>query len=33
MSADGATIHLVFSGEDHFCVRRGMVVRRSKTGL
>ncbi|MEZ0256217.1 MAG: hypothetical protein ACAI37_13110, partial [Chthoniobacter sp.] len=28
MSADGRTVHLVFSGEDHFCVRRGEIVLR-----
>lgn len=26
MSADGHTVHLVFSGEDHFSVRRGTIV-------
>jgi hypothetical protein len=28
MSADGRTLHLVFSGDDAFCVRRGTVVVR-----
>lgn len=28
MSADGRTVHLVFSGEDHFSVRRGIVMLR-----
>lgn len=28
MSADGHTMHLVFSGDDHFSVRRGRVVSR-----
>lgn len=26
MSTDGRTVHLVFSGEDHFSVRRGSVL-------
>jgi hypothetical protein len=28
MSADGRTLHLVFSGDDHFSVRRGTVTVR-----
>lgn len=30
MSADGLTVHLVFSGDDHFSVRRGLL-RRSRS--
>ncbi len=30
MSADGRTVHLVFSGDDCFSVRRGIVVLRDK---
>jgi CubicO group peptidase (beta-lactamase class C family) len=30
MSADGRTLHLVFSGEDHFSVRQGTVMLREK---
>jgi len=28
MTADGRTVHLVFSGEDHFSVRQGGIVLR-----
>jgi CubicO group peptidase (beta-lactamase class C family) len=31
MSEDGRTIHLVFSGEDHFSVRRGTIVLRESS--
>jgi hypothetical protein len=31
MSADGRTIHLVFSGDDQFSVRRGTVVLRQSS--
>ena len=27
MSADGRTVHLVFSGDDHFSVRKGTLIR------
>jgi hypothetical protein len=26
MSADGRTLHLVFSGDDHFCVRKAILT-------
>jgi hypothetical protein len=29
MSADGLTVHLVFSGDDAFSVRRATIVRRA----
>ncbi len=29
MSADGRSLHLVFSGEDHFCVRQAKLTPRS----
>jgi CubicO group peptidase (beta-lactamase class C family) len=32
MSDDGRTIHLVFSGDDHFSVRRGTIVLREDSG-
>lgn len=32
MSADGRTLQLVFSGEDHFSVRRATLVLRGKSG-
>ena len=28
ISADGRTVHLVFSGDDHFSVRRGVLKLR-----
>jgi hypothetical protein len=28
MSADGRTVHLIFSGDDHFSVRKGTVLLR-----
>jgi hypothetical protein len=31
MSADGRTVHLVFSGDDAFSVRRGTLLVRSRT--
>jgi hypothetical protein len=31
MSRDGRTVHLVFSGDDHFSVRKGAVVLRDGT--
>jgi len=31
MSADGRTVHLVFSGDDHFSVRTGMLVLHAQT--
>jgi len=31
MSDDGRTVHLVFSGDDHFSVRRGTLVLRTQT--
>jgi CubicO group peptidase (beta-lactamase class C family) len=30
MSKDGKTVHLVFSGDDHFSVRRGTIALRGK---
>jgi CubicO group peptidase (beta-lactamase class C family) len=30
MSPDGRTVHLVFSGEDHFCVRKGIILLRGQ---
>jgi hypothetical protein len=30
MSPDGRTVHLVFSGNDNFCVRRGEIVLRAR---
>jgi hypothetical protein len=30
MSADGCTVYLVFSNEDHFAVRRGTITLRGK---
>jgi hypothetical protein len=32
MSADGKTVHLVFSGDDCFSVRRGVLEIRGVTG-
>jgi CubicO group peptidase (beta-lactamase class C family) len=32
MTADGCTVHLVFSGEDHFSVRQGTVIIRQQPG-
>ncbi len=31
MSVDGRTVHLVFSGDDHFSVRRGTIRQRSSS--
>ena len=30
MSADGRTVHLVFSGNDHFSVRQGTLVLQTE---
>ena len=30
MSEDGRTLHLVFSGDDHFSVRRGVIQSRER---
>ncbi len=30
MSADGRTVHLVFSGNDHFSIRQGTLVLQTE---
>jgi len=32
MSADGRSVHLVFSGDDHFSVRQGTLVLPGEAG-
>lgn len=33
MSDDGRTLHLVFSGDDHFCVRKVQITLRAKNNI
>lgn len=33
MGPDGRTVHLVFSGDDHFSVRRGVLITADQSGM